>query len=123
MVSSADIIQLYHFNNKGEVEHIPACTSWSERCSLYIARSRFSRFIAHSCWSDRAWSRILLLWTNSAPVIQHLLKFHFEFGTNATSKLGHKPLACLDLRVTIKPRDSLALLVHVYLPFRDGSIH
>ena len=42
---------------------------------LPIARSHFSRFIAHSCWSDRAWSRILLLQTDSAPVIQHSLKF------------------------------------------------
>ena len=56
----------------------------------------------------------------SNPVLAKVspaLEFHFEFGTNVTSKLGHKPLACLDLRVTIEPHDSLALLVHVYLPF------
>ena len=45
--------------------------------------------------------------------------FHLELGTNATSKFGHKPLACLDFHVAIEPRDGLALLVHVYLPFRE----
>jgi len=48
--------------------------------------------------------------------------FHLELGTNATSKFGHKSLACLDFRVAIEPRDGLALLVHVYLPFRERSI-
>ncbi len=45
---------------------------------LAIACSRFSKFITCACWSDRAWSRILLLRIDSAesaPVIQRSLKF------------------------------------------------